>query len=118
MNTTGALQGAWFYALFRPADELGSNRNRPLFAIWGATAMLVVVLFTTGGFTIYQQEENTGIALMRRPPPSEEKPPVNWFRTNGFGNSWLRVHPILGFTVLFLLPLGMLTLPRPRNPLS
>ena len=110
MNTTGALQGAWFYSLFRPRQDSGGHQVRPMLWVWGATALLLLVLLSSGVFTIYRQESG-GIPLHRRLPPTAEKPVV-YERTEKWGNRWWRIHPYPGLGFLFLLPLTVMAFPR------
>ncbi len=110
MNTTGALQGAWFYSLFRPRDEEGSHRWGPWLAGWVALLALTATLFATGSLTVYRQDH--GIALHRRVPPTSENMP-KYINTNGWGNTWVRLHPAVGLGFLFVLPLAILALPPP-----
>jgi hypothetical protein len=119
MNATGALQGAWLWAVLRPDTDLTPpNRTSQAWAHWGAAWGLVAFLFVVDVIHVYQTEDVATAALMRRPPPGGDVAPVQWVQQNNFGKTWVLLHPIAGMWITALLPLGVLGVPFGHVPMA
>lgn len=104
LNGIGALAGATIYLVFdRLVDTRTFRRSsHPFLISWIILFALIVLLYWVGTLGSFVDEGR--IVLNRFSRPEEYGLLQRWIDT-GWGNHWLKINPLEGFCIAFILPL-------------